>query len=151
VTFYWALQSGDVKLLAEDAAWDDDGKAILQKMFDELPAEARAFYGTPEIMAAAVSSYLNKIPVSLLEILGEKPNGDDAVMISYRRNGDPQIRYIPLVRGNDGWKVVGRGTLFMDRSRIEEFFKAAEALPTAIKNDDSARLKIKMPATASSH
>ena len=56
-------------------------------------------------MAAAVGTYMNKIPVSQLEILGEKPSGDDAVMISYRRNGEPQIRDIPLVRGDDGWKV----------------------------------------------
>jgi RNA polymerase sigma factor (sigma-70 family) len=142
VTFYWAMEQGDVKLLAEDIAYDDDAKAIFQKMFDELSAEARDFYGTPEIMGAAVGCTLNKIPVQQLEIVGAKESGPDAVMLSYRRGEDRTERFIPMVRGDDGWKVVGRGALFMDRARAEAFFKAAEELAAEAKRGES---RVKMP------
>lgn len=142
VTFYWAMEQGDVKLLAEDVAYDDDAIAIFRKVFDGLSAQARSFYGTPEIMGAAVGCYTNRIPVQQLEILGAKASSPDAVMLSYRRGGDRTDRSIPLVRGDDGWKVVGRGALFMDRSRIEAFFKAAEELAANARPGES---RIKMP------
>jgi RNA polymerase sigma factor (sigma-70 family) len=143
VTFYWAMEQGDVKLLAEDIAYDEDAKAIFQKVFDELSAEARSFYGTPEIMGAAVGCYMNKIPVQQLEILGAKESGPDAVMLTYRRGEERNDRYIPLVRGEDGWKVVGRGAIFMDRSRIDAFFKAAVDLASNAQRGES---RIRMPS-----
>jgi hypothetical protein len=142
VTFYWAMEQGDVKLLAENIAYDDDAKAIFQKVFDELSADARSFYGTPEIMGAAVGCTMNKIPMQQLEMVGAKESGPDAVMLGYRRGEDRTDRFIPMVRGDDGWQVVGRGAIFMDRSRVEAFLKAAEELATDAKRGES---RVKMP------
>lgn len=144
-TFYWALEHGDIKLLAEDTAYDDDGRAILRKIFEALSREAQAFYGTPEIMAAAVGSYTNRMPVTQLEILGSKSAGPDAVMISYRRNGERADRSIPMVNGDDGWKVVGRGSVFMDRGRAEAFLSAAEELAANPNREAGARITMPPP------
>lgn len=141
-TFYWAMQQGDVKLLMEDVAYDDDGKAIFGKIFTELSPAAQAFYGTPEVMVAAVGCYQNIMHISRLEIVGAREHGPDATMLSYRRDGGPDLRSIPMVRGDDGWKVVGRGSIFMDRSRVVEFMKAADELATAAKGDGGTRIKM---------
>jgi RNA polymerase sigma factor (sigma-70 family) len=127
-TFYWAMESGDLKAFAEDVIYDDEAKAIFGTIFSGLSPEAQAFFGTPEVMAAGVGSMMNKVPITRLEILGAKTGGPDAVMLSYLRNGETKVRTIPLVHADDGWKVVGRGSLFQDPSIQSKIRNTAENL-----------------------
>ena len=131
-TFYWAGQKGDMKALAGCMAFDPLGKEIIRRVFSTLSPDAKAFYGSPELMIAAVALSMSMTQMKKLDIVGVQQSGPDDAVLSYRRENDPRVRKQLMQNSADGWMVLLQGT-GLEKQKDSEMATVAEHLAMMAK------------------
>lgn len=132
-SYFWALNGGEIKSLADVIVYDEKAFAIFKTIFADLSEPARTFYGSPLVMAAAVGGSMSNSPLKKLEVAEEPGAGPDEMVLRYKLNDDERVRTIPVRRFPDGWRIVGRGAMLMDAERIAMFRTMAEGIAAGVK------------------
>jgi hypothetical protein len=108
-TQLWAARTGDIALEASAITLDDAGRARLEALAAELPADMRAEYDTPEKLMAYMLAG-SPHPVGGMQVLGEvDTDANDATLQTEWQHVDDAVVHqsdVTLVQGADGWKML---------------------------------------------
>lgn len=131
-TFLWAMHANDMKGMADAIAFAPQAIAINQKIFSTLSPEARATFGSAEVMIAAVMSFPNRTAAPRLTITDTPIQNADQAKLSYRLGDNARERTQVFQNTSDGWKILDEGTMLADPSRQMEVARMAEQLAAKI-------------------
>jgi hypothetical protein len=132
-TFYWAMNAGDMRALADVVVYDASATDIMKRMYTALSPEAQSFFGSPDVMMGAIAATISHGPAPKLQIVETKPRGADEVVVNYLRGDDSKVRPLPMRRTDDGWRVVGQGAMLADPDRQAQMAAMAEKIAAKMK------------------
>lgn len=129
-TQLWAAHGGDVALETKAILIGPKAKAAYDAVVENVPAEIRAQYPTPEALVAYALSGSPR-PVSGMQVLAETELGPDDVVLkmSWQHEGSTELitNDARFHREEDGWKLVVPPTLV---TRALTYLARAGATPT---------------------
>lgn len=90
--------------MAHTIAWEESVRPEVQALIDQLPAELRARYPTPESLAALAISR-HALEVSAIHITATTPADDSHATLTVEglTGADEKL---PMLRGADGWQLL---------------------------------------------
>ncbi len=107
-TVLWGAAGGDIESVGSAIEFTASAREKAQAMFDRLPEESRAKYGSPEnLMALLLAKDVDK--VSGMQVLGTRELSPDNVGMRLRFGnelGQTKEQSLLLHRANDGWKIL---------------------------------------------
>lgn len=141
-TLHWAINGGNAALIAQDMVLPPDTQKAAADLFDQLPPDKKAEYGTPDQLVAALLASTNQIAGA--QVLSEK-DGAQAPGFDASLKDDPTYRTLHLqaqytdgrVRERDvvvqqtpdGWRNV------VLTSQIERLSELQKPMPANLKHD----------------
>jgi hypothetical protein len=104
----WAASRGDVDTLAGLIGFAPDVRREAEAMFESLPAQARADYGSPEKVVATLLSGTFPKDASAASIVGTDEADDEASidMRVSRSDGQSRANSFRLGHAADGWRLL---------------------------------------------
>ena len=108
-TVIWAAMSGEVDTMAQSLALTEQGRVLIESVFQDLPAGTQQEYGSAKrvlatLLAARMSLALKSAQVTAEQVVR---NGEHRVTIELRRS-ESDLRTIELTfrQAPAGWQVV---------------------------------------------
>jgi RNA polymerase sigma factor (sigma-70 family) len=106
-TLGWALQNGEIELLANLVTFEPDARAKMQELVARLPENVREKYDSPEKLLALAAAGGSKI--TSVQILSEQEDGPDDFrqhLQFFYGDGSSRVDNIHFHRDSDGWRQV---------------------------------------------
>jgi hypothetical protein len=104
----WAAVGGDTVALTKLITLDENGRAAVQEVFDRLPAETRAEFGSPEGIVATFAAA--RMPLNVESVVVENETVRDGVttlQLQISRGETNQKNVAMRARQTpEGWKIV---------------------------------------------
>jgi hypothetical protein len=139
VTATWANLENKTDVAVESVCFSEQDMKIFEEIFTALPENARASFKTSARMTAMVMSSLARRPVfgrkppTGCEILGQKDQGADEVLLNLRFDNDARVHSERMKKFGDGWKLIVPSTGMGDKRRRDHFEKTAREIGSTLK------------------
>jgi len=106
-TYIWAVDRAEIGVLAGVLGMGSEARAKVAAIFASLSDDARATYGSPEIMFALLFANRNPVWFSAVDVMGQGPDQSGTVMLTVDlQYAGGQVREHRFYASHfaDGWK-----------------------------------------------
>jgi hypothetical protein len=108
-TGVWAVMQGDTDTLAGLISFDAEGRAMVEALFERLPPESRATYGSAEKVFATLLAARLPQDLSSAAVIESNASGDENHTLRMRlqhANGRTKDTNFRFKRDAEGWQIV---------------------------------------------